>query len=140
MPRGKEPGKELCDILVVCDPHIIIFSIKDIGLKETSDPTVGWERWRKKAIDASSRQNYGAQRWISSASNVITNDGEKGLAFPEASRRRIHRVAVALGSLITEMTAAIGAGNTSDAQEAAGSYSQSVRSGPFVYRRLRKLP
>jgi len=27
-PRGKK-GKELCDILVVCDPDIIIISVKD---------------------------------------------------------------------------------------------------------------
>ena len=72
MPQGKEAGKELCDILVVCDPDIVIFSVKDIGLKETSDPSVDWERWRKKAIDASCKQIYGAQRWISSATNVIT--------------------------------------------------------------------
>jgi hypothetical protein len=98
MPQGKDRGKELCDVLVVCDPDIVIFSIKDIGLKKTSDPTVGWERWRKKAVDASCKQIYGAQRWIDSATNVITRDGEKGIAFPDPSRRRIHRVAVALGS------------------------------------------
>ena len=98
MPQGKEPGKELCDVLVVCDPDIIVFSIKDIGYKETSEHSVGWERWRKKAIDASCKQIYGAQRWMSSAANVITKDGEEGLALPEPPRRRIHRVAVALGS------------------------------------------
>jgi hypothetical protein len=98
MPQGKERGKELCDVLVVCDPDVVIFSIKDIGLKKTSDPAVGWERWRKKAIDASCKQIYGAQRWIDSANNVITKDGEEGIAFPEPSRRRVHRVAVALGS------------------------------------------
>lgn len=98
MPQGKERGKELCDILVVCDPDIVIFSIKDIGFKKASDPAVGWERWRKKAIDASCKQIYGAQRWIDSATNIITKDGEKGLAFPDPSRRRVYRVAVALGS------------------------------------------
>ena len=98
MPQGKEPGKELCDVLVVCDPDIVIFSIKDIGLKETSDPAVGWERWRKRAIGASCKQIYGAQRWIRSATNVITKDGEEGLALPEPSLRRVHRVAIALGS------------------------------------------
>lgn len=98
MPQGKERGKELCDVLVVCDPDVVIFSIKDIGLKKTDDPTVGWDRWRKKAIDDSCKQIYGAQRWIDSATNVITKDGEKGIAFPEPSRRRVHRVAVALGS------------------------------------------
>lgn len=98
MPQGKERGKELCDVLAVCDPDLVIFSIKDIGLKKTGDPAVGWERWRKKAIDASCKQIYGAQRWIDSATNVVTKDGETGIALPEPSRRRVHRVAVALGS------------------------------------------
>lgn len=98
MPQGKQRGKELCDVLVVCDPDVVIFSIKDIGFKETGDPALGWERWRKKAIDASCKQIYGAQRWTDSATNVITKDGEKGIAFPDPSRRRVHRVAVALGS------------------------------------------
>lgn len=98
MPQGKERGKELCDVLVVCDPDVVIFSIKDIDFKETGDPDVGRERWRKKAIDASCKQIYGAQRWIDSATSVITKDGEKGIAFPDPSRRRVHRVAVALGS------------------------------------------
>ena len=26
-PRGK-PGKELCDILIVCEPDLVIFSVK----------------------------------------------------------------------------------------------------------------
>jgi hypothetical protein len=27
-PQGKNAGKELCDCLVVCDPDVIIFSVK----------------------------------------------------------------------------------------------------------------
>jgi hypothetical protein len=32
-PLGKN-GKELCDILIVCDPDIVIFSVKEIEFKE----------------------------------------------------------------------------------------------------------
>ena len=32
-PQGRTPGKELCDILVVCDPDIIIFSVKEVKPK-----------------------------------------------------------------------------------------------------------
>ena len=96
-PRGKNAGKELCDILVVCDPDIIIFSVKEIELKEGSDISVDWNRWQRKAIDESCEQIYGAERWINSAQNVITQKGEASLPFPDVSRRRIHRVAVALG-------------------------------------------
>ena len=49
-PVGKG-GKELCDCLVVCGPHIII-SVKEIEFRDTGD-TVGWERWQKAAIDKS---------------------------------------------------------------------------------------
>lgn len=98
MPQGKDPGKELCDILVVCDPDVIIFSVKERGYKESGNSSVDDDRWRKKAIDASCKQIYGAERWINTASNVITSEGETALPFPAISRRRIHRVAVALGS------------------------------------------
>jgi len=33
-PRGREPGKELCDVLVVCDPHVIVISVKEVVLKD----------------------------------------------------------------------------------------------------------
>lgn len=95
-PKGKK-GKELCDILVVCDPDVLIFSVKEVEFKDTGDQ-VGWERWRKKAVEESCDQVYGAERWIASNTAVVTREGEAGLAFPEASGRRVHRVAVALGS------------------------------------------
>jgi hypothetical protein len=45
-PRGKR-GKELCDILVVCEPDIIIFSVKEAAFKDTGNK-VAWERRREK--------------------------------------------------------------------------------------------
>jgi len=96
-PKGKDSGKELCDFLVVCDPDVIIFSVKEIELKEGKDELVNWRRWQKKAIDESVKQIYGAERFIANSSNVVTNNSQVGLEFPEFSRRRIHRIAVALG-------------------------------------------
>jgi hypothetical protein len=93
-PRGKK-GKELCDILVACEPDIIIFSVKEVAFKDTGDK-VGWERWRRAAIEESCSQIAGAERWIETNPSVITKDGEPGLAFP--ALRRVHRIAVALGS------------------------------------------
>jgi hypothetical protein len=95
-PRGKA-GKELCDILVVCEPDVIIFSVKEIAFSEAGDTAVNQKRWSKRAIDESVKQIYGAERWINSATHVIRSDGTNGLAFPEPARRRVHRVAVALG-------------------------------------------
>lgn len=97
-PGGKAPSKELCDILVVCEPDIIIFSVKEINITDSGDMSVDWSRWHKGAIEESCKQIYGAERWISNSTNVITKEGKEGLSFPHASCRRIHRVAVALGS------------------------------------------
>ena len=96
-PRGKDSGRELCDILVVCDPDVVILSVKDIGFKESQRIYADWERWRRKAIEQSSKQIYGAERWINEAKYVVTRDGETALDFPDVARRQIHRVAVALG-------------------------------------------
>ena len=69
-PLGKE-SKELCDTLIVCNPDIIIISVKDIRITDSGDISTDWKRWRKRAIDASAKQIYGAERWIESASHVI---------------------------------------------------------------------
>lgn len=95
-PRGKK-GKELCDILVVCEPDILIFSVKEVEFKDTGN-RVGFQRWQRDALEASFRQIYGAEKWINSNTNVITASGKLGLPFSEISKRRIHRIAVALGS------------------------------------------
>lgn len=95
-PRGRK-GKELCDILVVCDPYVIIFSVKDIGLGKSGEISVDWKRWTKAAVEESRKQIYGAERWIRSASHVVRSDGTQALAFPTPSERWIFRVAVALG-------------------------------------------
>lgn len=96
-PQGKG-GKELCDILVVCEPYVLIFSVKEIGLKKTGDIQVDWERWRKAAVEESTKQIYGAERWLGTAKSVVTKSGEVALNIPALSVRRVHRVAVALGS------------------------------------------
>lgn len=96
-PQGKDPRKELCDLLVICEPDIIIFSVKDIKASNSGDMSLDWSRWRKKAIKDSCKQIYGAERWIKSATHVIRKDGLPGLPFPRPSECRVHRIAVALG-------------------------------------------
>ena len=97
-PQGKNSSKELCDILVVCDPHIIIISVKEITPTESAETKTDWARWRRKAIEASAKQIYGAERWIGAASHVIKCNGEKGLPLPPLHERCVHRIAVAFGS------------------------------------------
>ncbi|EJC3370364.1 hypothetical protein MYW81_004598, partial [Salmonella enterica] len=67
-------GKELCDLLVVFNQHVIIFSDKDIGFKDTGNIEVDWGRWVKRAVLKSANQLYGAENWIRERSNRIYLD------------------------------------------------------------------
>ena len=96
-PQGKTPGKELCDVLVICDPHVIVISVKDIQLKSTENPNVDWKRWQRKAIEESIKQIKGAIRWLDGAEYVVKKDGSQGLKLPAKSQRIYYRVAVAFG-------------------------------------------
>ena len=94
-PRRTGSDKELCDILIVCDPHIIITSVKDIQVNPTNELVVEINRWQKRAIEKSCKQIYGAERQIKSSSHVMNIGGTYGIQFPRTPS--IHRVAVALG-------------------------------------------
>ena len=92
-------GKELCDLLVVFGNHIIIFSDKDIGFKDTGNLEVDWGRWVKRAVLKSANQLYGAENWIRERSNRIYLDpkcqNKFPLTIPGSDVIKIHRIAVA---------------------------------------------
>ena len=71
-PKGKK-NKELCDILVVCEPDIIIFSVKDISVKRSGNYNVDYDRWKRHAIDESIGQIYGAERIIRLRDEIFLN-------------------------------------------------------------------
>lgn len=58
--RDQAGGKELCDLLVVFDEDVVIFSDKDIAFTH-ADTDLGWQRWVTSAIDSSVRQLRGAR-------------------------------------------------------------------------------
>jgi hypothetical protein len=97
-PRRLAGDKELCDVLVVCEPHVVIFSVKSITLGNTVNPQVALGRWWKKAIADSAKQIYGAERNMVRASAVIMSDGCKGLPLPALKDRKVHRISVSLGA------------------------------------------
>ena len=97
-PRGKEAGKELCDVLVVCDPDVIIISVKEIEYKATDDISTGMDRWTSRAVKGSIKQVHGAERLLRRLDQVTAADGAGWLHLPPRDRRRVHRIAVALGS------------------------------------------
>ncbi|MBX3265449.1 MAG: hypothetical protein KF831_01965 [Acidobacteria bacterium] len=94
----KDDGDELCDTLVVCSPDVIILSVKDIEFKDTGRPTIDEARWKRRAIEESSKQIYGAERWITNNGVIRDCDRAATVQLPDPSIRRIHRVAVAFGS------------------------------------------
>lgn len=98
---GKGDGKELCDLLVVCGKHIIIFSEKTIDWPGGATETA-WRRWAKKAIRDSAKQTKGAERWISEFPERLFLDRDCTVPFPidlpPVEHRQVHRVVVANGS------------------------------------------
>lgn len=99
--NGKGVGHELCDLLVVFDDDVIIFSDKDAKFDRTIDISIAWKRWFKKAIRKSADQIYGAERWLRNYGDRIYLDSECTKPFPislpPTDRIRIHRVSVARG-------------------------------------------
>lgn len=93
-PIGKK-GKELCDCLIVCGPHIVIISVKEIEYRNTGDK-VGWARWHKAAIDKSAQQIWGAERWLRMTERFLRSDGREISLAPE-HERKYHRISVSLG-------------------------------------------
>ena len=93
-PNGKK-GKELCDCLIVCGPHIVIISVKEIEYKDTGNKT-GWERWVRTAIVESASQLWGAERWLDTVAEVVRHDG-RTITLPERDERQYHRISVSLG-------------------------------------------
>lgn len=99
-PRASQ-GKELCDLLVVCGPHIVIFSEKTIAWRSDKLTPVAWSRWFRSAVADSVKQIRGAERWIMQYPNRIFLDGAckspLPIALPSPTERIIHRVVIAQG-------------------------------------------
>jgi len=96
-PVGRSSGKELCDVLVVCDPAVVIFSVKHIELASPSI-AIARDRWIRRAVDESVHQIRGAERALAAMDKVNSRDGNGGVNLGPCERRITHRVAVAVGS------------------------------------------
>lgn len=96
-PLRTKGEKELCDILLIFEPHVLIFSVKNIEFKTEGDQKKALDRWWRKAIHDSATQIYGAERNITNARCVTRSDGTKGLDLPPSNERIVHRISVSLG-------------------------------------------
>lgn len=100
--KGKTEGKEICDLLIVCGPNIIIFSDKSKEMKEIGDFDLEWQRWFRHAILKSKDQILGAERWLTTYPGRLFLDRNCNhplpIDVPDEKERRIYRVIVALGA------------------------------------------
>jgi hypothetical protein len=100
-PLNGGHGKEICDLLVVFDENIIIFSDKDCRLRDSGNNHRDWQRWFKKAIQESAEQAWGAERWIRQNPSRVFIDRECMQALPidlpSMQRAKFHLVIVAHG-------------------------------------------
>lgn len=79
---GRTDGKEVCDLLVIFEDHIIIFSDKDCQFPNTDRLDLDWNRWFKRAIQKSADQLWGAEGWIKKSQNRLFLDRSCNIPFP----------------------------------------------------------
>ncbi|XOF34520.1 MAG: YecA family protein [Candidatus Electrothrix sp. YB6] len=94
-------GRELCDLLVVFERKIIVFSDKDISFNSNIDLHVAWKRWFLKSVIRSSKQLYGAESWIKKYPDRLYLDKECKKKFPIFLNQHdyeIHLIAVTWNS------------------------------------------
>lgn len=100
--NGKGDGKELCDLLVVFDKHILIFSDKHCQFPTTDKVEVNWGRWFKKTVIKSANQLIGAREWLKRYPNRVFLDKQCTKPFPlpipDLSEAKVHLFAVTRGS------------------------------------------
>jgi len=99
-PYRKET-KELCDVLVVFENHVFIFSVKSITFSSDKEIEVSWKRWKRKAVDDSIKQIEGAENWINSHPDHVFLDRQCKKKLPiniNLEGCKFHRIVVAHGS------------------------------------------
>src|ERR1700682_4306148 len=98
---GKKEGKEVCDLLVVCGRHVLIFSDKHCGFDDTGDLLLAWPRWFRKAVKKSADQVWGAERCIRKFPSRLFLDRACTRPFPitlpDPGECVFHRIVVAHG-------------------------------------------
>lgn len=96
-PVRTDNQKELCDLLVVNKPYLLIFSVKAIDIDEGVDFKVAVDRWMRKAIQDSAKQLYGAERAISRGVAIASADRSHPILIEEFQTYRTFRIGVAIG-------------------------------------------
>ncbi|HEG1873650.1 TPA: hypothetical protein SCR74_004635, partial [Citrobacter freundii] len=95
-------GKEVCDLLVVFENNVIIFSDKDIKFHEGIDVSIAWKRWFKRSVTESATQLYGAEKFLKENKGRLFLDKECKNPFPIEIKEsmRFFLVAVTSNSIV----------------------------------------
>ena len=95
-------GKEICDLLVVFDRDVFVFSDKSVGWNDDSELEVAWSRWRRGAIEKSLRQLDGAfSHLIRNPEDVFLDKGltrRLPVRIPPYENGNYHLILVAHGA------------------------------------------
>ena len=75
-------GKEICDLLVVFENNIVIFSDKHCKFPDSDNLDLDWARWYRHAIEKSACQSWGAERWIRTHPDRVFLDAKCTKRFP----------------------------------------------------------
>ncbi len=96
-------GKELCDLLVVFENHILIFSDKHCVFPSTENSELDWSRWYRRSVLAAEKQLRGAERWVKDHPDRIFVDRACKQRFPVSipsfADAKYHLLVVAHGSV-----------------------------------------
>jgi hypothetical protein len=140
-------GKELCDLMVVFDKHVLLFSDKHCEFRGGTDLAVAWARWYRRAVEKSARQLIGARSWIIRFPTRIYLDKRCETPFPiplpDPKVVRFHLVAVTRGAYAA-CRAFFSGGSTGslalDTSVVAGDHhsrpfviGQVLRGGPYIH-------
>jgi hypothetical protein len=99
---GKGNGKEICDVLVVFNQHVLIFSDKACEFPDKGNDKIDWARWFRRAVQKSADQVYGAERWLRLYPDRVFIDADctqsLPIQLPPPETARFHRIVVALNA------------------------------------------
>ena len=98
----KTEGKEICDLLVVFDSFVLVFSDKSCRFPDTGNLDVDWSRWFRSAVLKSADQLAGGIRWLEDHPSRVFVDQDcrepLPISLPQPDQATIIPIAVAHGS------------------------------------------
>jgi hypothetical protein len=99
---SKGDGKEVCDLLVIFENHVFIFSDKNCAFQQDIDIELSWSRWYRNTVKEAARQLWGAERWIFEHPRNLFIDKKCTQPFPfdipSRDKAIVHRIVVAHGA------------------------------------------